>query len=93
MEALRAAAELIAAGDAATMVVLAADDAGPAARELLAKAWGDDRALAPGAVALLLRADPDAALRTIPLDLRPDHAGAPVGHLSLLRWLATPASL
>ncbi len=87
VEALRAAAELIAAGDAEAMVVLAADDAGPAARALLTEACGEGRALARGAVALLLGAQSEGALCEVPLDLVPDHAGAPAGHLSLLRWL------
>jgi 3-oxoacyl-[acyl-carrier-protein] synthase-1/3-oxoacyl-[acyl-carrier-protein] synthase II len=87
IEALCGAAELIAAGDARAMVVLAADDAGPAAHALLARGWAEGRALARGAVALLLSLEAEGSLREVPLDLAPDHASAPVGHLSLLRWL------
>ncbi|KYF79500.1 hypothetical protein BE11_44935, partial [Sorangium cellulosum] len=88
LEALRAAAELVASSDADRMVVLAADDAGPVARELLGLIGAPSRAFTCGAVALLLQADPgDAArLRKVDLDLPVDHEG-PVGHLALLRWL------
>ncbi|WP_437285303.1 beta-ketoacyl synthase N-terminal-like domain-containing protein [Sorangium sp. So ce406] len=88
LEALRAAAELVASSDADRMVVLAADDAGPVARELLGLIGARSRAFTCGAVALLLQADPgDAArLREVDLDLPVDHEG-PVGHLALLRWL------
>ncbi|MFO0757178.1 MAG: beta-ketoacyl synthase N-terminal-like domain-containing protein [Byssovorax sp.] len=87
LEALAAAAELVAAGDADRMVVVAADDAGPAGRELLARGWGEERALAQGAVALLLSSEAEGALGEVPLDLCPDHRSGPVGHLSLERWL------
>jgi len=83
-EALSAAAELIAAGDVDRMVVVSADDAGPAARqwaELVAPA----RRLEKGAVALLLTAD-EGDLE-IDLDLPIDHAAGPIGHLGLLDWL------
>ncbi|AUX45729.1 3-oxoacyl-ACP synthase [Sorangium cellulosum] len=88
LEALRAAAELVASSDADHMVVLAADDAGPVARDLLDAAGPQGRALACGAVALLLQADPGDAgrLREVDPDLPVDHEG-PVGHLALLRWL------
>ncbi|WP_437731105.1 beta-ketoacyl synthase N-terminal-like domain-containing protein [Sorangium sp. So ce1335] len=88
LEALRAATELVAAADADRMVVLAADDAGPVARDLLGLLGAQSRAFSCGAVALLLQADPgDAArLRTVDPDLPVDHEG-PVGHLALLRWL------
>ena len=88
LEALDAAAELVACGDADRMVVVAADDAGPAARELLRLAGWGARALAPGAAALLLTADPEGSAREVPLDARAAHAGdGPIGHLGLLRWL------
>ncbi|WP_437332703.1 beta-ketoacyl synthase N-terminal-like domain-containing protein [Sorangium sp. So ce394] len=88
LEALRAAAELVASSDADRMVVVAADDAGPVARELLGLTVAQHRAVACGAVALLLQADPGDAgrLREVDLDLPVDHDG-PVGHLALLRWL------
>ncbi|WP_437894052.1 beta-ketoacyl synthase N-terminal-like domain-containing protein [Sorangium sp. So ce124] len=88
LEALRAAADLVASSDADRMVVLAADDAGPVARELLSLTGARHRALASGAVALLLQADPgdDERLRKVDPDLPVDHDG-PVGHLALLRWL------
>lgn len=87
-EALACATELVAAGDADRMVVVAADDAGPVARDLLALAGLGERRLARGAVALLVTSEPDAALREVPLGLTPDHEGAPIGHLALLRFLA-----
>ncbi|WP_437293831.1 beta-ketoacyl synthase N-terminal-like domain-containing protein [Sorangium sp. So ce426] len=88
LEALRAAADLVASSDADRMVVLAADDAGPVARELLGLTGAQHRALASGAVALLLQADPgdEERLRKVDPDLPVDHEG-PVGHLALLRWL------
>ncbi|WP_437500779.1 beta-ketoacyl synthase N-terminal-like domain-containing protein [Sorangium sp. So ce1099] len=88
LEALRAGAELVASSDADRMVVVAADDAGPVARELLGLAGAQPRALSCGAVALLLQADPGdgGPLREVDLDLPVDHDG-PVGHLALLRWL------
>lgn len=88
MEALAAAAEMIAAGDADRMVVVAADDAGPAARDLLCLAGWEARPSARGALAVLLTPDPSGAVREIGLDQPLDHAGTgPIGHLSLLRWL------
>jgi 3-oxoacyl-[acyl-carrier-protein] synthase-1/3-oxoacyl-[acyl-carrier-protein] synthase II len=90
IEALLAAAELVAAGDADRMVVVAADDAGPAARDLLRAAGWDARPLERGAVALLLAPDPKDALHRVDLDLlqaKGEAALAPIGHLALLRWL------
>lgn len=84
-EALAGAAELVAAGDADQMVVVAADDAGPVARDLLAAAGLADRRLARGAVALLLR--PGESGAPVDLDRTADHERGPVGHLALLRWL------
>jgi 3-oxoacyl-[acyl-carrier-protein] synthase-1/3-oxoacyl-[acyl-carrier-protein] synthase II len=87
-EALDAAAELIACGDADRMVVVAADDAGPVARDLLRLAGWEGRALARGAAALLLTADAAGATREVSLDIHAAHDGdGPVGHLALLRWL------
>ncbi len=87
-EALDAAAELVGCGDADRMLVVAADDAGPAARDLLRLAGWDGRALARGAVALLLSAEASGAIREVGLDARASHQGdGPVGHLALLRWL------
>lgn len=88
LEALARAAELVAARDAERVVVLAADDAGPAARELLAWSGQGTRELAEGAVALLLDAEPSAALARVPLDLPVDPTAGPIGHLGLLVWLA-----
>ncbi|MCC6556259.1 MAG: 3-oxoacyl-ACP synthase, partial [Polyangiaceae bacterium] len=91
LEALRAAAELVAAGDADRIVVVAADDAGPVARQVLSLAGIPDAALARGAVALLLQADPDGStLPHVDLDAPLDPAGL-VGHLALLRWLGDRA--
>ncbi|MBK8259137.1 MAG: 3-oxoacyl-ACP synthase [Polyangiaceae bacterium] len=83
-EALLDAAELVAAGDATAMVVVAADDAGPAARDLLAATGQADRLLTQGAVALLLTSHSG-----VPVDLEslPDHERSPVGHLALLPWI------
>jgi len=81
-EALLAAAELVAAGDVERMVVLAADDRGPAAQrwvELLAPG----RAYRRGAAAVLVTAiDGDG---DIDLDTPIDHASGPIGHLGLLQ--------
>lgn len=87
-EALLGAAELVAASDADRMIVLAADDAGPVARDLLRLAGLAHRPLERGAVALLLDASPEGSLSQVDLDAAPDHAGSPVGHLALLRRLA-----
>jgi 3-oxoacyl-(acyl-carrier-protein) synthase len=84
MEALAAAAELVAAGDAERMVVLAADDAGPASRQWMALC-APDRPLARGAVAVLL--DAGTGPQQIDLDIAIDHRAGPAGHLALLRWL------
>lgn len=86
-EALAGAAELVAAGDAERMVVVAPDDAGPVARDLLAAAGLADRPFARGAVALLLTAEPGGP--EVDLDALPDHDRGPIGHLALLRWLRT----
>jgi 3-oxoacyl-[acyl-carrier-protein] synthase-1/3-oxoacyl-[acyl-carrier-protein] synthase II len=88
-EALAAGTELVAAGDASRVVVLAVDDAGPAARDLLAHAGLSHRALAAGAVALLLDASGEGAAAEIALDRAVDHDAAPIGHLALLRLLTS----
>jgi 3-oxoacyl-[acyl-carrier-protein] synthase-1/3-oxoacyl-[acyl-carrier-protein] synthase II len=85
-EALAAAAEIVAAGDAERMVVLAADDAGPAAACLLRVTGQLDRPLVAGAVALLLDASPEGALGEASPDATIDHAVRPIGHLALLGW-------
>jgi 3-oxoacyl-(acyl-carrier-protein) synthase len=87
-EALAAGLELIAAGDTDRLVVVAADDAGPAAHDLLALAGWSHRALARGAVALLLVADGTDALREVGFDLASTSRTGPVGHLALLDRLA-----
>jgi len=91
MEALAAATEMVAAGDAGRMVVVAADDAGPVARDLLGLAGWGGRHLERGAVALLLSAESAGAIREVGLELPIAHEGdGPVGHLGLLRWLGAP---
>jgi 3-oxoacyl-[acyl-carrier-protein] synthase-1/3-oxoacyl-[acyl-carrier-protein] synthase II len=92
MEALAAAAELISSGDADRMVVVAADEAGAASRDLLRYAGWEGRALARGAAALLLSADGAGSVRRVGLDAQPaHHREGPIGHLSLLRWLENGA--
>jgi 3-oxoacyl-[acyl-carrier-protein] synthase II len=86
-EALRAAALLVSAGDADRMVIVAADDAGPVARDLLRLAGWEHRPLARGAVALLLTAEEAGAIREVEPGICPDHEGAPIGHLALRSWL------
>lgn len=83
-EALACAAELVAAGDADQMVIVAADDAGPAARELLEWSGQSHRDLAEGAVAALISATNAANSRQIDLNIRPSHAHGPIGHLALV---------
>jgi 3-oxoacyl-[acyl-carrier-protein] synthase-1/3-oxoacyl-[acyl-carrier-protein] synthase II len=91
-EGLLGAAELVAAADADRMVVVAADDAGPVARDLLRFAGLSHRPLERGAVALLLDASPEGSLFPIDLSEAPDHDGSPIGHLALLRWIARQSS-
>jgi 3-oxoacyl-[acyl-carrier-protein] synthase-1/3-oxoacyl-[acyl-carrier-protein] synthase II len=86
MEAIADARELCAAGDADRVVVVAADDAGDASRALLEAMGLSRRALARGAVALLLAVDTGG--REVPLDVAPAQNGdGPIGHLSVVRWL------
>lgn len=82
-EALACAAELVAAGDAERMVIVAADDAGPVARDLLTWSGQKHRAIEEGAVALLIDASSDGVLTPIVLDMDPSHEGGVVGHLAL----------
>ena len=89
-EALCVARDLLAAGDADRIVVVAVDDGGDLGRELLERADFGERELAPGAVAVLLRADPLATDRPISPSLAADHGRREVGHLAVLRWLETP---
>jgi hypothetical protein len=81
-EALAAGIELVAAGDTDRLVVVAADDAGPVAHDLLALAGWSNRALARGAVAILLVADGTKALREVGFDLASPSSTGPVGHLA-----------
>ncbi len=88
VEALGRAAELVAAGDAERMVVVAADAAGPASRDLLRLLGLEDRPFSRGAVAALITAEPSSAGMEVRLDLAPRHRGdGPIGHLSLLHYL------
>ncbi|MBW2459102.1 MAG: 3-oxoacyl-ACP synthase [Deltaproteobacteria bacterium] len=91
LEALVAAGELVAAGDVDRMVVVAADDGGPAASQ-----WVDlvapGRPFGRGAVAVLLAAaDPGAEgepdHRLVDLDMAIVHDAGPIGHLALQAWL------
>ena len=86
-EALAAGVDLVAAGDASRLVVVAADDAGPVAHDLLALAGWSDRPFARGAAALLLTADSADAQREVGFDIVPDATRGPIGHLALLRLL------
>ncbi len=83
-EALGCAAELVAAGDADRMVIVATDDAGPVARDLLLWSGQAFRRLEEGAVALLIDAETSDISRRIDLDIEPSHGDGPIGHLALL---------
>ena len=88
VEAIAAAAELVAAGDAPAMVVVAVDDVGPAAQAWL-KAAAPGTTLARGATALLLASEGEGQqLGWAQLDdcLRGPQAEAG-GQLGVLRWL------
>ena len=63
---MRAAAAFVAAGDAERMVVIAADDAGPAARDRSRTPALPNGRCAAGAVALLLDAESEGAVRESP---------------------------
>jgi 3-oxoacyl-[acyl-carrier-protein] synthase-1/3-oxoacyl-[acyl-carrier-protein] synthase II len=90
-EALACAAELVAAGDADRIVVVAADDAGPVARDLLQHAGQAHRPYDQGAVALLLDAAAEGSLARIDPDITPDHLDGPIGHRALLSRFAEHA--
>lgn len=81
VEALQAGVEVVASGDAPRMVVVAADDDGPASRDWYA-AVAPDAAHARGAVAILLEAGDDGA----PVGLHEVVTTAAAGQLSLRRW-------
>ena len=84
IEAFAAGIDLVAASDVDSLVIVAADDAGPVAHDLLTLAGWTNRALARGAVALLLVADGTSALREVGFDLASPSSVGPVGHLALL---------
>ncbi|HEY4116433.1 MAG TPA: beta-ketoacyl synthase N-terminal-like domain-containing protein, partial [Byssovorax sp.] len=84
-EALAAAALLVAAGDADRVVVVAADDAGPCAREVLAALRPGGVEFARGGIAMLVEATPRGADSwRVSIDVAADHARSSVGHLALL---------
>lgn len=89
LEAVEVATDLVAMGDAERMVVVAADDHGPAAEAWLARV-APARRCARGAVALLLTASP-AGLPISPAPIVAED-DAPVGHLALGDWIAGVAS-
>jgi 3-oxoacyl-[acyl-carrier-protein] synthase II len=81
LEALAAGAELIGCGDADSIVVIAADDDGPAAQACL-NAIAPGRAHARGAVAALLSAGANDGPAIDP-DLPICHSKGAIGHLAL----------
>jgi 3-oxoacyl-[acyl-carrier-protein] synthase II len=87
LEALELGCLLLRAGDAERLLVVAVDDAGPAALDWLART-GTARPFARGAVALLLEASaPSAASERDEPGFAPptvDHARGPIGHLALV---------
>ena len=89
IEALLAAAELLGAGDAERMVVVAADEAGPTSRQWLELCGLGARPFARGAVAVLLErhAGTSAEGRRVELDQPIEHGRGAIGHLGLLAWL------
>ncbi len=84
LEALVAGAELVAAGDAERMVIVAADEVGPAA-ESWAELVCPQRARQQGAVAVLL--EPGEGPRRVDLDMVVPHDSGPIGQLALRAWL------
>jgi 3-oxoacyl-[acyl-carrier-protein] synthase-1/3-oxoacyl-[acyl-carrier-protein] synthase II len=82
-EALALASDLIAAGDADAIVVVAVDELGPAGAEVLRRGFPAARAPAPGAVAALLTATPGPGRVEVPLGSAPLHEGPLVGHEAL----------
>jgi 3-oxoacyl-[acyl-carrier-protein] synthase-1/3-oxoacyl-[acyl-carrier-protein] synthase II len=88
MEALVTAADLIAAGDVDRMVVVSADDAGPAASDWVSVAAPGRRQSRGAVAALLCRSDQAGdERREVRLDLPSGHDRGPIGHLGLLEWL------
>jgi 3-oxoacyl-[acyl-carrier-protein] synthase II len=83
VEALSCAAELVAAGDVERMVIVAADDAGPCARDLLVWMGQEHRAYVEGAIALLIDASSDGVSSRIDVDIAPSHHDGAIGHLAL----------
>lgn len=83
-EAFLMAAELVSAGDADRMVIVAVDDAGPAGRDLLQWSGLSGRNLAEGAVAVLIDAENADHSTQIDLDEVPRHGEGAIGHLALL---------
>jgi 3-oxoacyl-[acyl-carrier-protein] synthase-1/3-oxoacyl-[acyl-carrier-protein] synthase II len=94
LEALAVAADLVAAGDADRMVVVAADDAGPAARAWI-EATYPEAVLARGAVAVLVGLEADSGATTEqsfvlsepPRPAAIARAADWLGHRGLRRWL------
>ncbi len=90
LEALVTAAELVASGDVDAMIVVAADDDGPAAAAWYA-ANGIERSHRRGAVAALITSDVEIVhkdgARWVDLDMPLCHETGPIGHLALLSWL------
>lgn len=90
VEALLAAAELIASGDVDRMVVVSADDDGPAAQAWLAsmhEGMAERRSHARGAAAVLLTAEDDGSAAPVDLDAITPHDEGPTGHLALVELL------
>ena len=86
IEALTAAAELVASGDTDRMLVVAADDDGPAAQRWL-QVVAPGRPHRRGAVAALIAVG--SGSREVPLDLEPPHDHGPVGQLALRAFLSS----
>jgi 3-oxoacyl-[acyl-carrier-protein] synthase-1/3-oxoacyl-[acyl-carrier-protein] synthase II len=83
VEALECAAELVAAGDADRMIVVVADDAGPAARDLLAWTGQGHRRLEQGALAAILDASREGIVGQIDLATAASQDAGAIGHLAL----------
>ncbi len=83
VEALACAAELVAAGDADRMIVVVADDAGPAARDLLAWTGQGHRRLEQGALAAILDASSEGVVGQIDMDTAASHDAGAIGHLAI----------
>lgn len=85
IEAYEVAHDLVAAGDAPSVVVVGLDLEGPASAALKRAAWGDAVALPDGAVALVLDTEPRGALCALPS--ASTFAGERAGHEALVRHL------